>query len=90
MEYKKLKLEDLINKAGEKKGDKYVEIYIKRLDANRVVFQYPTSSVRMTKEIINYISNSNAELVLFIHDISSLQEDGNTISEYEIRLLCWH
>ena len=33
MEYKKLKLEDLINKAGEKKGDKYVEIYIKRLDA---------------------------------------------------------
>ena len=33
MEYKKLKLEDLINKAGETKGDKYVEIYIKRLDA---------------------------------------------------------
>lgn len=33
MEYKKLKLEDLINKAGHKKGDKYVEIYIKRLDA---------------------------------------------------------
>lgn len=33
MEHKKLKLEDLINKAGEKKGDKYVEIYIKRLDA---------------------------------------------------------
>ena len=56
-------------------------------NANRVVFQYPTSSVRMTKEIINYISNSNAELVLFIHDISSLQEDGNTISEYEIGLL---
>lgn len=33
MEHKRLKLEDLINKAGEKKGDKYVEIYIKRLDA---------------------------------------------------------
>lgn len=33
MEYKRLKLEDLINKAGETKGDKYVEIYIKRLDA---------------------------------------------------------
>lgn len=33
MEYKKLKLEDLINKAGEKKGDKYLDIYIKRLDA---------------------------------------------------------
>ena len=33
MEYRRLKLEDLINKAGEKKGDKYVEIYIKRLDA---------------------------------------------------------
>lgn len=33
MKNKQLKLEDLINKAGEKKGDKYVEIYIKRLDA---------------------------------------------------------
>ena len=33
MEYKKLKLEDLISKAGETKGDKYVGIYIKRLDA---------------------------------------------------------
>ena len=33
MEYRRLKLEDLINKAGAKKGDKYVEIYIKRLDA---------------------------------------------------------
>lgn len=57
------------------------------VNVNRVVFQYPTSSVRMTREIINYIANSDVELVLFIHDISSLQEDGNTISEYEIGLL---